>query len=81
MTVSERRSMTRGSEGAAGAGLDGGELDTENIHKTALQWGLGALCHGIQIFVEAFGVCHRDLRTEYVAGWQFCLNYDVCAQA
>ena len=39
MTVSERRSMTRGSEGAAGAGLDGGELDTENIHKTALQWG------------------------------------------
>ena len=45
------------------------------------QWGLCALRHGIQISMEAILACHPARSTEWLAGWQIRVNYDVFTQA
>ena len=45
-----------------------------------LQWGPCALHHWIQSSMEAILACHPAVSTEWLAGWQFPVYYDVCAR-
>ena len=44
-----------------------------------LQWGPCALHHLIQSSMEAILACHPAVSTEWLAGWQIPVYYDVCA--
>ena len=47
----------------------------------ANQWGPCALHHWIQNSMEAILTCHPAVSTEWLAGWQFRVYYDVCARS
>ena len=57
--------------------------ESEVVSVKTLVWkrGLCGLRHGTQSSIEAILACHPALSTEWLAGWQFCVNYEVFAQA
>ena len=48
--------------------------------KDAVRWGPCALRHWIQSSMEAILACHPAVSTEWLAGWQFTVYYDVCVR-
>ena len=52
----------------------------EYMYFPAREWGPCALHHWIQSSMEAILACHPAVSTEWLAGWQFPVYYDVCAR-
>ena len=47
---------------------------------SSLEWGPCALHHWIQSSMQAILACRPALSTKWLAGWQFPVCHDVCAQ-
>ena len=54
--------------------------DAQRKLQKNVEWGPCALRHWIQSSMEATLACHPAVSTEWLAGWQFTVYYDVCAR-